>query len=135
MSECDLLGVVPALVVSDADFALGLCDGRESYEEDYAGEALTDTEVMQFIERNLSQKVHEKENRFCAFIGLLPISYTYRVGFVVGWLGALMGSASVCSSLFPLFSLVPVYSVAPGSLCATRQALTALWQAVGGDLC
>ncbi len=126
MSECDLSGVVPALVVSDADFADGLCDGRE-YKEDYAGEALTDVEVMQFVERNLSHQLHEKDNRSCASIGFTPVSYSYRVGFVVGWLGVLMVSAPVCSSLFPLSSLVPAQSVVPGSLCARYQALNVSW--------
>lgn len=120
MSERDLLGVVPALVVLDREFALGLRHGRESYEEDYEGETLTDGEVMRFIEKNLSYTLHEKENRFCASIGLWPIPYTYHLGFVVGWLGALMGSASLYSSSFPLFCLVRAQSVAPCSLYATR---------------
>jgi len=121
MIERDLLGVVPALVVRDADFALGLRYGYESYEEDYEGETFTDVEVMQYIADNLSQGRFDFDQRMSVFAGLPSLSYSNNVGFVVGWLGALMASALFLPCL--LLSVLTVERPALCAPCATRLAL------------
>ena len=116
MNKQQLSGTVPALVIHDEDFELGLRLGCRAYEEEYEGETLTDGDVMQFIENSLCRERHEHGNRVgCSLFNSPPISYSYAVGFVVGWLAALMATPSAFS---PVFSM-------NGSLCATRHVLDA----------
>ncbi len=116
MNKLLLSGTVPALVIHNEDFELGLRLGRQAYGEEYEGEMLTDSEVMEFIEESLCRERHEYGNRLGrALFNSPPISYSYAVGFVVGWLAALMAAPSAFS---------PVFSI-NGSLCATRYALDA----------
>lgn len=55
------------------------------------------------VRDNLARQDHEDLNAFYQFIGCSPIAYTYRVGFVLGWLTALIDDGKA-----------PVYDVSAG---------------------
>lgn len=86
---------ITSLIVSDADFEQGLQSGREWFVEEYQGETISDEKVMDFIAVELSKEHHQRDLRLARAFGWSWPAYSYRVGFVVGWLAALLGEAVV----------------------------------------
>lgn len=83
------------LHVRDADFECGLQSGREWFVEEYQGETISDDKVMEFIAIELSKENHQRDLLRARAFGWSWPGYSYRVGFVVGWLAALLGEAVV----------------------------------------
>ncbi len=83
------------------DFATGYMSGQTFSQEHVPVCPFTLDEVIALLRDNLARHDHEDLNAFYHLIGCPTIDYAYRVGFVLGWLTALIdhGKAPVYPSI------------------------------------
>ena len=79
--------------IDSLDFERGMREGRECFYDVYGlGELPTPREVVSTIEENLSPQALMREQVYAQVAGLDPIPYSYRVGFVLSWLGTFVSA-------------------------------------------
>jgi hypothetical protein len=66
------------------EFQRGLVDGQEEFLGSYQPAPLTQEEMIQEVELNLSHWVTERCKKLCALNGWEPGSYFYDLGFTIG---------------------------------------------------
>lgn len=72
------------------DFATGYTYGQSYYATHERPCAFTLTEVITVLRDNLARHDHEDLSAFSQVMGWQVIDYAYRVGFVLGWLTAII---------------------------------------------
>jgi hypothetical protein len=72
------------------DFAAGYAYGQSYYATHEPPRTFTLTEVITVLRDNLARHDHEDLSAFYQVIGWGVIDYAYRVGFVLGWLTAII---------------------------------------------
>ena len=84
-----------------AAFATGYLCGQTSYQEQAPACPYTLDEVIAVVRGNFARHDHEDLNTFYCLMGCPPIDYAYRVGFVLGWLTAVIdhGKAPVSPAI------------------------------------
>lgn len=87
INQMQVMEIVPS-IAQDVHFAQGVEQGQACFVSDYSEDVLTDADVMEVVTSNLSPKNHREENAFLQYMGWEPVPYSYRVGFVMGWLSA-----------------------------------------------
>jgi len=78
--------VVPSLsaLLAHPEFQKGLADAHEEFLGDYAAAPLTEDEMIEEVEMNLSRRITERCKGITRIMGDEPSSYFYNLGFVVG---------------------------------------------------
>ncbi len=78
--------VVPLLsaLLENPEFQKGLANGRERFDENYEEAPLTEEEMVDEVEMNLSRRITERCKKLARVMGDEPSSYFYLLGFVVG---------------------------------------------------
>ncbi len=66
------------------EFQRGLAGAQEEFSSDYEAAPLTEEEMVNEVEMNLSRRVTERDKEISQFFGGTPSSYLYNLGFVVG---------------------------------------------------
>jgi hypothetical protein len=72
------------------DFATGSISGQTYFSMSVPACPFTLDEVSTVLRGNLARQDHDDLNAFYRLIGCPTIDYTYRVGFVLGWLTAVI---------------------------------------------
>jgi hypothetical protein len=72
------------------DFATGYTYGQSSYAAHEPPRTFTLTEVITVLRDNLARHDHEDLSAFSQMMGWQVIGYASRVGFVLGWLTAII---------------------------------------------
>jgi lambda repressor-like predicted transcriptional regulator len=74
------------------DFRYGFEAGKETFEEKAESDDIphSEEEMIAYVTQQLSVTGHHRANRFSHFLEHPPLSYLYRIGFVVGYLAYLM---------------------------------------------
>lgn len=82
---------------SHPDFQAGLRDAEEQFLEDYDAAPLSEDEMIEKVEGNLSRSVIERCRKMADVFGMTPPSYLYNLGFVFGTINeGLTYSYQVC---------------------------------------
>ncbi len=78
--------VVPSLsaLLAHPEFQQGLADGPERFLDSYEDAPLTEEEMIEEVEGNLSRRATEREKKICRLYGWEPSSYLYGLGCVIG---------------------------------------------------
>ena len=83
------------LVMHDPEFAGGVQCAREVFTNDACEEDLTEAEIVKLLANEISPELL----RQVAAMGIAPLSFAHRMGFIVGWLSAAFASSSVLAPL------------------------------------
>jgi hypothetical protein len=86
MQEESVMPLLSALL-AHPEFQAGVCEGQEVFEESYEPAPLTEEEMIEEVEMNLSQRVTERSRAVCQYHGWDPSSYLYNLGVVIGTIG------------------------------------------------
>jgi len=89
---------VPALVPSalpeavsalaaQPDFLAGLQDAQQVYDDNEYEGRLSEGEMMELVERNVSRRGRERDNKVCQAMGLQAPAFLYALGLVIGLIG------------------------------------------------
>jgi hypothetical protein len=76
--------VLLSALLAHPEFQQGVREAHEGFLGDYEPEPLTEDEMIETVERNLSRCVIEHCKKLCRFYGEEPISYLHNLGRVVG---------------------------------------------------
>lgn len=78
--------VVPSLssLLEHPEFRLGVADAHEYFSESYEDAPLTEEEMIEEVEMNVSRRVTENARTLCRACGWAPSSYLYNLGYVFG---------------------------------------------------
>jgi hypothetical protein len=71
-------------LLAHPEFQRGLAAGHEFFFESYEPEPLSEEEMIEEVELNLTRRVTEHSRLICRLEGVNPPSYLYNLGFVVG---------------------------------------------------
>lgn len=71
-------------IVEHPDFRDGLVNGWEAFIEEFLPEVLTEEEMVDEIEHNLTWRAINNDNRACQALGWEPPSFLHGLGWVVG---------------------------------------------------
>lgn len=71
-------------LLAHPEFVRGLAAGHEFFLDSYEPEPLTEEEMIEEVELNLTRRVTEHSRKLCHLYGCEPSSYFYNLGFVVG---------------------------------------------------
>jgi len=66
------------------EFQRGLAGAQEEFASDHKAAPLTEEEMVNEVEMNLSRRVTERDKKITRIFGGPPSSYLYNLGFVVG---------------------------------------------------
>lgn len=66
------------------EFQRGLVDACEQFLGDYQAAPLTEEEMIEEVEMELSRRVTERSNKLCRLYGDKSSSYFYSLGYVFG---------------------------------------------------
>jgi hypothetical protein len=75
---------VLSALLEHPEFQQGLTVAQEVFEESYEPAPLTEEEMIEEVELNLSRRVTERCRKLCQHYGWEPSSYLWNLGFVVG---------------------------------------------------
>jgi len=92
------------LVMHDPEFADGVQLAREVFTTDACEEDLTEAEIVKFLADEISPELQRRVALLNRAMGLPPLSFAHRMGFIVGWLSAAFASSSVLAPLSPIES-------------------------------
>ncbi len=86
LDQMQVTTVVPSLsaLLAHPDFQRGLADGHEQFSDSYEDAPLTEDEMIEELEGNLSRHITEREKEICRVYGWKPSSYLYGLGCVIG---------------------------------------------------
>jgi hypothetical protein len=78
--------VFPSLfpLLEHPEFQLGVVDAYEYFSESYEDAPLTEEEMIEEVEMNVSRRVTENAKTLCRVCGWAPSSYLYNLGYVFG---------------------------------------------------
>jgi hypothetical protein len=78
--------VVPSLstLLEHPEFQLGVADAHEHFSESYEDAPLTEEEMIEEVEMNVSRRVTENARTLCRVYGWGPSSYLYNLEYVFG---------------------------------------------------
>ncbi len=87
LDQMQVTTVIPSLsaLLAHPEFQQGLADGRsERFLDSYEDAPLTEEEMIEEVEGNLSRRAIEREKKLCRMYGWEPSSYLYTLGCVIG---------------------------------------------------
>ncbi len=86
LDQMQVTTVVPSLsaLLAHPEFQQGLADGHEFFSDFYEDAPLSEDEMIEEVEGNLSRRATEREKKICRMYGWEPSSYFYGLGCVVG---------------------------------------------------
>ncbi len=70
------------------EFQRGLAGAQEEFSSDHKAAPLTEEEMVNEVEMNLTRRVTERDKKIARIFGGPPSSYLYNLGFVVGLIDA-----------------------------------------------
>ncbi len=71
-------------LLAHPEFQEGLANGHEQFFESYEEAPLTEEEMIEEVEMNLSRRITERDKKLSRIMGDKLSSYFYNLGFVVG---------------------------------------------------
>ncbi len=74
----------PCCLVGASQVQQGVRDGHAFFHDSYEEVPLTEENMINEVEMNLSRHVTERGKKLCLFEGWEPVSYLYELGCVVG---------------------------------------------------
>lgn len=73
-----------AALLAHPEFQQGLALAQEVFLDEYEEAPLSEEEMMEQVETNLSQQATERDRASCRLFGDEPSSYFYGLGYVLG---------------------------------------------------
>jgi hypothetical protein len=71
-----------SVLLEHPEFQQGLADAREQFLGDYEPAPLTEEEMIEEVEMNLSRRVTDRSKKLCRLYADEPSSYFYNLGYV-----------------------------------------------------
>ena len=86
LAQMQVTTIVPSLaaLLEHPEFQAGVASAREQFLDDHEAAPLTEDEMIDEVELELSRRVIEGDKKICFVYGDKPRSYFYHLGFVLG---------------------------------------------------
>ena len=86
VDHMQVTAVVPSLsaLLAHPEFQKGLAVGHEFFFDSYEEAPLTEEEMVEEVEGNLSRRIVARDKKLARIMGERPSSYFYNLGYVIG---------------------------------------------------
>ena len=86
LEQKQVSSVVPSLsaLLAHPDFQEGLKEGRASFSDSYEAAPLSEEEMIEEVEMNVSRRITMRSFYLCSVYGWEASSYLYNLGVVLG---------------------------------------------------